>query len=205
MPPNDEPYALLQERAAAACNTIDLLTNHGLPSASLAPSDQDDEVAAAIVHAFAEDEEKLSSSISTPKFSSLTPAVLIEVDSLLSEFGRIVVKNSVQIRHLVTNKLILETTNPDARIRIRALELLGKISDVGLFSDRSEVTITHQSTDELKTSLRDKLNRLREKVNPTTDVIDVLANREEDRPSAINLDEELGIPEVYEPQEQECQ
>jgi hypothetical protein len=116
-----------------------------------------------------------------------------------------VVKNSVQIRHLVTNKLILETTNPDARIRIRALELLGKISDVGLFSDRSEVTITHQSTDELKTSLRDKLNRLREKVNPTTDVIDVLANREEDRPSAINLDEELGIPEVYEPQEQECQ
>jgi hypothetical protein len=89
------------------------------------------------------------------------------------------VESSVQIRHLVTNKLIDETENPDPRVRIRALELLGKISDVGLFSEKTEVTITHQTTDDLKERLRGKLMRL---VNPENaedatiiegDVIDV--------------------------------
>jgi hypothetical protein len=60
----------------------------------------------------------------------------------------------------VTNKLIDETENPDPRVRIRALELLGKISDVGLFAEKSEVTITHQSTDDLRAKLREKLQKL---------------------------------------------
>ena len=42
---------------------------------------------------------------------------------------------------LVTNKLLLESENDDPRIRIRALELLGKISDVGLFAEKSRVTL----------------------------------------------------------------
>ena len=42
----------------------------------------------------------------------------------------------------------------------RALELLGKVSDVGLFSDRSEVVITHQSSSELEDKLRSKLRNL---------------------------------------------
>jgi hypothetical protein len=48
------------------------------------------------------------------------------------------------------------------------------------------VLITHQSTDELKQTLRDKLNKLRAKM----DVVDVTPV--EAKP--INLDEELGIP-----------
>ena len=43
------------------------------------------------------------------------------------------------------------------------MELLGKISDVGLFAEKSEVTVTHQSTDDLKKNLRKKLEKL---VNP---------------------------------------
>jgi hypothetical protein len=89
----------------------------------------------------------------------------------------------------VTNKLILESDNPDPKVRIRALELLGKISDVGLFSERTEVLITHQSTDELKQTLRDKLNKLRAK-RDVVDVVDVRANS----PAVIDLDQELGIP-----------
>jgi hypothetical protein len=67
------------------------------------------------------------------------------------------------IRSLTTSyvlKLILETENPDARVRMKALELLGKMSDVGLFTEKSEVTITHQTTDDLKEKLRKKLQRL---------------------------------------------
>ena len=115
-----------------------------------------------------------------------SPGVVMHVAALLNEYDRTVVKSAAQLRTYVTNKLILESDNPDPKVRIRALELLGKISDVGLFSDRTEVTITHQSTDELKQSLRDKLNKLRAKM----DVVDVTPI--ESKP--LNLDEELGIP-----------
>ena len=53
-----------------------------------------------------------------------------------------------------------------AKIRLRALELLGKISDVGLFAEKSEVTITHQSTDDLRANLRKKLEKLVKEVEP---------------------------------------
>jgi hypothetical protein len=85
----------------------------------------------------------------------------------------------------VTNKLIEETENPDPRIRIRALELLGKVSDVGLFAEKSEVTITHQTSDDLKEKLREKLARL---VNP--DVVEdaIMIDGE-----IIDVDKELGL------------
>jgi hypothetical protein len=43
---------------------------------------------------------------------------------------------------------------------MKALELLGKISDVGLFAERTEVTVTHQTTEDLRETLRAKLGRL---------------------------------------------
>jgi acetyl-CoA carboxylase beta subunit len=54
----------------------------------------------------------------------------------------------------------MESDSLDPRIRIKALELLGKISDVGLFAERTEVTITNKSTIELENTLRDKLKKL---------------------------------------------
>ena len=95
-------------------------------------------------------------------------------------------ESAVQVRHLVTNKLIEETENPDPRVRIRALELLGKISDVGLFTEKTEVTITHRTTDELRDSLRSKLAKL---VNPTEEAEDAIIIDDE----VIDVDAELGI------------
>jgi len=186
LPPEGMPYPLLRERAEAACATIDLLLGAGLNPDLLIPKPDDKDVATAVVEAFARDENQASQSLTTNKISTMTPASLLLVRGVLDEFGHAVVEKATHIRHLVTNKLILESDNPDPKVRIRALELLGKISDVGLFSERTEVTITHQSTDELKQSLRDKLNKLRAKM----DVVDVTPV--EAKP--LNLDEELGIP-----------
>jgi len=84
-----------------------------------------------------------------------------------------VVTHALEVRHMVTNRLIEESQNPDPRIRIRALELLGKHSDVGLFTERSEVTITHQSTDELKARLRAKLQRLVQKSDSPPNEVEI--------------------------------
>ena len=98
------------------------------------------------------------------------------------------VDSALQVRHLVTNKLLLESENADPRIRMRALELLGKISDVGLFSEKSEVTITHQSTDDLREKLRSKLEKL---VNPVeeAEIEDAVVLDGE----VLDVDAELGL------------
>ena len=95
----------------------------------------------------------------------------IPLHTIIKEFNHSVVESSMQLRHLVTNKLIIESDSPDPRTRMRALELLGKISDVGLFTEKSEVTITHQTTDDIKEKLRAKLTKL---TNPTLDIEDAV-------------------------------
>jgi hypothetical protein len=175
----------LKKRAKAAANTALDLAEYGM---DLLPNKEDKDVASKLASSYASDPDKTSKIASAARMSTLTPASIVLTNSILTEFGRSVVESSVQIRHLVTNKLLLETENPDPRTRIRALELLGKISDVGLFAEKSEITVTHQSTDDLKAKLRTKLEKL---VNPvlTTDQEVVLDGE------VIDVDAELGISE----------
>ena len=86
----------------------------------------------------------------------------------------------------------MESENDDPRIRIRALELLGKISDVGLFAEKTEVTVTHQSTKDLRNKLRGKLEKL---VQPVDDIAegdyeDVVLDG-----SVLNIEETFGLEE----------
>ncbi len=177
----DTPYLDLKARAEYACNTAAKL---GLEPD---PSKEDKDVAAKLSMAYAEDPEKTSKKVSSKKAATLTPASLLMTNSILQEFGQSVADSAVQIRHMVTNKLVLETDNPDPRVRIRALELLGKISDVGLFAEKSEVTITHQSTEDLKNRLRSKLAKL---VNPEVDDAIIIDGE------AMDVNSELGIEDA---------
>ena len=173
----------LRERAAALCGSIEVLEEHGLDT-TITQGDRD--VAATLVEAYASDPAKASRTINTQNAAKLTPASLIQTRAILDEFGTAVAHHALEIRHLVTNKLLIETENPDPRVRIRALELLGKVTDVGLFTDKTEVVITHQSTDELRKKLRDKFNRL---IDRTDDVEDVVAIDGEE----VDVGRELGL------------
>ena len=177
------PSIDLKDRMESAANTAKELSKHGL---EVEPTKEDKDVAAKLTVAYADNPVKTSKKVTPKRVAALTPASLILTNSILQEFGRSVVESSVQIRHLVTNKLLLETDNPDPRVRIRALELLGKISDVGLFAEKSEVTITHQSTDDLREKLRSKLAKL---VNPEEEIENAVIIDGE----PVNVNEELGI------------
>ena len=153
--PDDNPVlANFRERAEAACRTADLL------ELDVTPTEEDMAVAETLTYEIAKNENKVNKIITTKKASQLKPATYYEVNEILKEFSTKVVDNALQIRLLVTNKLILESINPDPKIRIRALELLGKITDVGLFTEKSEVTINHRSNQELVSSLRAKIQKL---------------------------------------------
>jgi hypothetical protein len=170
----------LHERVRAVTCTADILAGHGYELEEASQEAQD--IAAALATSYAANPEQASKQVTTQRAAALPPASLIETRRILDEFGSAVVRHSIEIRHLVTNKLLLESENPDPRVRIRALELLGKITDVGLFTERSEVTITHQSTEDLRKTLREKFNRILNK-----DVQDVVVIDD------IDVDKELGI------------
>lgn len=156
----------LVEKTRAISKAADLLTEYGLKVPE--PSSASMQVAAAIAIANAENPEKTNAQLTPERISATGAAAMLLTGAIVESFGRTVVHDAVRVRNLVTNKLILETENKDARIRLRALEMLGKFADVGLFMDRKEVTVTHQSTDELKQSLRAKLSALKD-VTPVED------------------------------------
>lgn len=180
-----EPSLDLKDRIEAASNTALELKEQGL---EMEITKEDKDVASKLAIAYADNPEKTSKKASHKNISTLTPASLLLTNSILQEFGQSVVDSALQVRHLVTNKLLLESENADPRIRMRALELLGKISDVGLFSEKSEVTITHQSTDDLREKLRSKLEKL---VNPVeeAEIEDAVVLDGE----VLDVDAELGL------------
>lgn len=179
----DIDYIDLRERAEAVCRSILLLEQHGLDTET---TPEDEQAAARLTAAYADNPERASKLVNHVRSSTMTPASLVAVRNYLDEYGRAVVTHAVELRHLVTNRLIEESQNPDPRIRIRALELLGKHSDVGLFSEKQEVTITHQTTDELKAKLRAKLQRLIRKDEPAEDAVIIDGE-------VIDIDAELGF------------
>jgi hypothetical protein len=177
--PDDNPVlANFIEKAQAACNTAELL------ELDMEPTEQDRSTAEKAVYAVAENEEKANKKLVK---QDQKPAVYKSVKSILDEYSLRVVDNAMQIRLLVTNKLILDSDSPDDRTRLRALEMLGKITDVGLFTEKSEVTITHRSTEDLVNSIRNKIHRLMHPDN-VTDVNAVEVNGE-----TIDVDAELGL------------
>lgn len=164
----------LPERVEALDNTVNKLEEHGVDAT---PDALDEEVAATLLTAYAQDPDKTSKQVTHKRAATLTPPSIKLANSIIKEFNHSVVESSVQLRHLVTNKLIIESENPDAKYRLRALELLGKISDVGLFTEKSEVTITHQTTDDIKDKLRAKLAKL---VNPEPEVENAVTSLDAD-------------------------
>jgi hypothetical protein len=108
---------------------------------------------------------------------------------MMTEFDHEVVRDAVQMRRVVTNKLLLEASTAEkASERIKALELLGKISDVGLFAERSIVTIEHKTTEELQREFEDTIQLL---LNPKTNTYE--SPKDTDVPDINIKDIEIGV------------
>jgi hypothetical protein len=72
----------------------------------------------------------------------------------------------------------------DPKFELKALELLGKHSDIGLFTERSEVTINYKNPQDLETAIKERVKRLL-----NAELIDVT-------PVDVSLEEEFGSLEV---------
>jgi uncharacterized protein YjgD (DUF1641 family) len=116
---------------------------------------------------------------------------------MLDEYDVEVVRNAAQVRNYVKMRLLMLTGSDKESTQLKALELLGKMSDVGAFAERLEVSVTHRTTEELQAELATKLSSYMD------DIIDVESRQlqpTEERylngapaVQVIDLDEELGM------------
>lgn len=99
-----------------------------------------------------------------------TPAAVQHLVGMLSAYDWEFVEQAKQLRGYVVAKLLEETKHPDARIRLRALELTGKITEVAAFTERSEVVHKQEGADAIEARLRAKLKALLPPVQEVQDV-----------------------------------
>lgn len=87
-------------------------------------------------------------------------AIALKLEAYVTDYDHQVIQHAEQIRLLVTNKLLELSDHKDARVQLKAVELLGKIADVGMFIEKQEITYKQKSYEELEAQLKQKLGLL---------------------------------------------
>ena len=95
------------------------------------------------------------------------------------------------MRAALTNKLLELANCGDPRFELKALELLGKHSDIALFTERSEVTVTYKNSSDLETAIKERIKRLLKAKDITP----------ENTVNANTLDDVLGVVDMGTPVE----
>lgn len=80
--------------------------------------------------------------------------------AFLRTYGSQLALDAAQARAAITNKLMEIANCGDAKYELKALELLGKHSDIGLFTERSEVTIKYRDPASLEEEIKERVKRL---------------------------------------------
>jgi len=165
---SDDVPATQSDSIAVAVNTIDLIESLG---GSIDFSADDAKKAVDLV----------TKPTNTPRhFSSVAQAKAAQL--ILREHDYQAFEDVQQARNFITNKLIVLADCGDPKLELKALELLGKHSDVGLFTNRSEITINHKSPETLENSIKERVKRL---LNTPDDI--------EDLTPLDDLDTHLGV------------
>lgn len=142
-------------KVKVAAKTIDVLLDAG---AQIPISTQEKDAAVDIFQAFTDPEHKEKPAESGKALS--TPATVVYLRELIRDYDHQVIDEAVQLRRFITNKLIEETTKDNATNRIKALELLGKMSDVGLFTEKTEITVKNAPIEDLESQIRSKIFKI---------------------------------------------
>jgi hypothetical protein len=87
------------------------------------------------------------------------PDAVKELVGMLTAYDWKFIKQAEELRGYVVAKITEETTHPDAKIRLKALELLGKVTEVHLFTERVEVKHPGLTDSELDEELKKRLDQ----------------------------------------------
>ena len=175
---DDETETYLDELKVVA-NTQDLLEQLS------GPPEMNTEDAQKAAHLFEQ-------SLKTQDKKALnTQAVAYGAKQFLELYSKRLAFDMSEVRAALTHKLMELANCGDARFELKAIELLGKHSDIALFTERSEVTVNYKTSSDLEEAIKERVKRLL-----NADVIDVTPL------DSTSLDDMLGVA-VVKPRETE--
>ena len=166
---DDEELDNFADKLASAASTAELLETLGAP-VEVDPATLDEE------------KKLLDAVINNQKTAPLKnlPTAL-GAASFLRAYGANRALDVDQVRAALTNKLLEIADCGEVKYELKAIELLGKHSDIGLFTERSEINVNYNNPESLEAAIKERVKRLL-----NADVIDM-------KPLGMDLDEELGI------------
>ena len=88
-----------------------------------------------------------------------TPEAVRHLTGMLTAYDWEFVQQAKEIRGYAVAQLIEETKSSNANIRLKALGLLGKVTEIGLFTEKIEVKKTDMTEEEIDRKLREKLDK----------------------------------------------
>jgi hypothetical protein len=166
---SDEVAPTLLDQIAVLGNTAELQVDLGAP---LEISEFDAEREKALLEA----------ALKSKKIESFqTPNTAFAAAGFLRTYGSQLALDVAMARSAITNKLMEIANCGDPKFELKALELLGKHSDIGIFTNKSELTINYKNPEDLENAIKERVKRLL-----NANIVDVT-------PITANLDEELGI------------
>ena len=170
LPINTTPEEIddFREKARALCETVQELIKNGA-EVEITPEDEEN-----AVYLFTEQ---------TPLTKKVTPGAVLKLEALLSAYDHELLNAAQRLRTFVTNRLIEETENEKPSDRLRALELLGKISEVGLFAEKVQIDVVHRKSTDIEAEILKRLDNYIE-----AEVVEKPAGLLD-----IDLDAELGL------------
>ena len=159
IPKNDveETAGSLQDNARVAANTATLMFELGMP---FEMTEEDEKAAAALFSQFDVKKKRGQDPALTNPPELYQGNVALKLGALLNEYDQRIILDATQARTYIMNRLLELSSCGEVRSELRALELMGKMSDIGAFTEKSEVTITHRSSGDLKVVLQEKLQKL---------------------------------------------
>lgn len=167
--PEDLRTESFMDELTASANTAGLLEELGVPL-EVDPSTYEREKAL------------LDGAIKGHHVGPLTSyATALGAKAFLQQYGQALAFDVNEVRAAVTNKLMEIANCGETKFELKALELLGKHSDISLFSQRSEININYNSPESLEEAIKERVKRLLD-----ADVVDVT-------PVNVSLDEEFGV------------
>lgn len=109
---------------------------------------------------YAEKNEALNIFLEQPDapHAPTTPGAAKALDKLLKRFDYTLANSTNKMRQYVLFKLFELAENEDPRLQIKAVEMLGKVTEIGLFTTKVEVAAADRPTGDLETELNELMS-----------------------------------------------
>ena len=98
-----------------------------------------------------------------------TPPAVRHLTGMLTAYDWAFVEQAKELRGYAVAQILEETKHPDAKIRLKALDMLGRVTEVALFTERMEIKKTDLTDAEIEAKIKEKIGRFMQ----VTDVVDV--------------------------------